>query len=101
MNLTKYRQRKGYGHRKHWSRNAVAAKARKRMASEESDEIDPHWKAPKLLKLKFALVTIRCGQEYRSFRVHRWDGKRLFALGKVQAASTIGRRVALVLDAIL
>lgn len=102
MNLTAYRTRKGYGQRKHWSRNAAAAKARLRVERDQAAAaIDPDWKAPKLPKLKFALVTIRCGLEYRSFRVHRWDAKSLLALGKVQAASTIGKRIALALEAIL
>lgn len=50
----------------------------------------------------FVTVAIyRRGEKGEKFRVIRYDGKRFLALGRIQAASSIGRRVALVLDAIL
>lgn len=102
MNLSKYRKRSGYGKRVHWSENAVAAKARLRIErAKTSVDPEPKWRHPKLAGLPFVTVTLECGPERRSFRVHRYDGKRLIALGKIQAASSIGRRVALTLDAIL
>lgn len=102
MNLTKYRQRSGYGQRVRWSQNAVAAKARLRIERANAERApEPKWTPPKLRRAKFVTVSLQCGSERRSFRVHRYDGKRLLALGKVQAASTVGRRVALVLDSLL
>ena len=76
------------------------AKDRKRLNPEPLPN-EPPYVATKLPKLPFATVTIRCGSESVSFRVHRWDAKRLICLGKVQAASTIGRRVSLALDSAL
>lgn len=102
MNLTSYRKRSGYGQRVRWSHNAVAAKARKRMERGEAEVPDePNWTPINLPSPKFATVSIRCGSESISFRVMRFDEKRLMTRGKVQAASTIGKRVALVLDHVL
>lgn len=102
MNLTKYRQRSGYGKRVRWSQNAVAAKARLRIerANARPAQVGK-WHPPKLHRLKFATVSLQCGSERRSFRVTRYDARRFLALGRIQAASTIGRRVALVLEALL
>lgn len=83
-----------------WSRNAIKAKARKRMADPVPSE-EPKFRAPILPRLKFATVSIRIGSEAATFRVHRWNEKQLFALGKPQVASTIGKRVALVLQNLL
>lgn len=102
MNLTKYRQRSGYGQKTHWSRNAVAAKARLRIErAQQAPAIDPHWKPPKLPRLPFVPISIGAGKDRRTFRVIRYDARRFLALGKIQAASTIGKRIALVLEAIL
>ena len=102
MNLTKYRQRSGYGQRVRWSQNAVAAKARLRMERAQSKPSpEPPCKPAKLPRLPFVTISLQCGAERRSFRVHRYDSKRLLALGKVQAASTIGKRIALAIDALL
>ena len=76
------------------------AKERKRLNPDPLPDESPYV-APKLPKLPFATVTIRCGKEFVSFRVHRWDAKRLLCRGKAQSASTIGRRVALCLEASL
>ena len=80
--------------------NQRAAKERKRLNPEPLPDEPPNV-APKLPKQPFATVTIKCGAESVSFRVHRWDAKRLLCRGKVQASSTIGRRVALCLEAAL
>lgn len=103
MNLSTYRRRSGYGKRVHWSRNAVAAKARLRIERAQAEEEAPAstWKAPKLPRLNFVTISLQCGADRRTFRVHRYDAKRFLALGKVQAASTIGRRIAIVLEAML
>lgn len=84
-----------------WSANAVAAKARKRMERGEEMPEEESATLPPRVKLKYATVTIRCGTESVSFRVYRFDVKRLMMRGRVQAPSTIGRRVALVLDSVL
>jgi hypothetical protein len=55
----------------------------------------------KLSKLPFATVSIQIGEERVSFRVIRWNSRKLMVRGKAQAASTIGRRVALILEAML
>ena len=104
MNLTSYRKRASYGlkRRAQWSRNAVAAKARKRIErGAYGIPNEPATKRDKLPTLKTATVSIRCGAESISFRVMRYDAKRLLMRGKAQAATTIGRRVALVLEAVL
>lgn len=80
--------------------NQREAKERKRLNPELLPD-EPAAVAPKLPRLKFATVTIRCGRESVSFRVVRWDARKLLCRGKVQASSTVGRRVALCLDAIL
>lgn len=99
MNLTSYRKRAGYGQRVKWSKRAVSAKARKRIERGESTLPDePEWIAPKPPKLKHATVSIRCGNESVSLQVFRFDTKRLVMRGKVQAPSTIGKRIALLLD---
>lgn len=97
MNLTNYRRRSGYGQRKKWSERAVVAKARKRMEPVDLPD-EPKYIAPKLPKLKTATVSIRIGRESISFQVFRFDATRLFCRGKAQAASTIGKRIALILD---
>jgi len=56
---------------------------------------------PFVPRVKFGTVSIRIGDESRTFRVTRWDASRLFALGKPQAASTIGKRIALTLENLL
>lgn len=74
MNLAKYRQRKGYGKRQLWSRNAVAAKARLRI---ERGQVgvgpEPKWKAPKFPRLPFIPISIGAGKDRRTFRVVRYD----------------------------
>lgn len=77
--------------------NQRAAKERKRLNPEPLPD-EPEWIAPKLPPLKFATVSIRCGSESITFRVHRYDRSRLICRGKAQAASSIGRRVAMILD---
>ena len=102
MNLAKYRQRNGYGKRVLWSRNAVAAKARKRIErSNAQPSPEPKWTAPKSPTPPFATISIQIGADRRAFRVVRWDEKRFIALGKVQAASSIVRRLALMMEALL
>lgn len=76
------------------------AKERKRLNQDSMPE-EPPCVAPKLPPVKSATVTIRCGSESVSFRVSRWDEKKLMMRGVRQAPSRIGKRVALVLDAIL
>lgn len=76
------------------------AKERKRLNPEPIPD-EPPYVAPKMPLLKFATVTIRCGNEFVSFRVSRWDDKQLMMRGVRQAASRIGKRVAIVLDAVL
>ncbi len=101
MNLTAYRARSGYGQRVRWSQNAVAAKARLRIERATTEpQPEPKWKAPKLTRLPFVAISLECGKDRRSFRVIRY-GKRFLALGKIQAASSIGKRIALVLEALL
>lgn len=90
MNLTAYRARKG------------AARARLRIERAQAEvEPEPKWKAPKLPRLPFIPISIGAGKDRRTFRVIRYDAKRFLALGKIQAASTIGKRIALVLEALL
>jgi hypothetical protein len=90
--------RSGFYNDKYESRRN--AKERKRLNPAPLPD-EPPYVELKLPKLLFATVTIRCGKESISFRVHKWDEKRLLCLGKIQAASSIGRRVALCLDAAL
>lgn len=85
-----------------WSQRAVAAKARKRIERGENPTAEsPAGNVFVPAKLKHATVSIRCGNESVSFQVFRFDEKRLVMRGKAQAASSIGRRVALVLEAVL
>jgi hypothetical protein len=102
MNLAAYRNRSGYGKRKAWSVNAVNARKRKRFERAEAEPVpESAFLAPKFPKLKHATVTIECGSERVSFRVIRYDEKRLMMRGKAQASATIGKRIALVLAAVL
>ena len=102
MNLAKYRKRSGYGQRVRWSQNAVAAKARLRIERARVEaQTEKAWKAPKLPRLPFVAISLQCGKERRTFRVIRYDAKRFLALGKVQAAATIGKRIALAIEALL
>lgn len=98
MNITNSTQRARWKKRvQKWSRNCVAAKERKRLSRDEwadysarePDEINP---------CRYATVSIRIGRESSSFRVFRFDETRLVMRGKAQAASTIGKRIALVLE---
>ena len=77
--------------------NQRAAKERKRMNPQPLPD-EEEYVPPILPKLKFATVSIRCGSESISFRVYRADAERLICRGKAQAPSSIGRRVALILD---
>jgi hypothetical protein len=76
------------------------AKEHKRLNPEPLPDED---NAPELVlpAQKFATVTIRCGAESVSFRVSRWDEKTLMMRGVRQVPNRIGKRVALVLDAVL
>lgn len=76
------------------------AKERQRLNPDPLPD-EPAWTSAKLAPEKFATVTLACGTERISFRVHRFDAKRLLARGKAQAASSIGRRIALTLEALL
>jgi len=99
MNLTSYRKQSGYGHRAKWSKRAVAAKARKRIERAENPPDEEIASAPFIpAKIKHATVSIRCGDESVSFQVFRLDEKRLVMRGKAQAASSIGKRITLLLD---
>ena len=80
--------------------NQRAAKEQLRLNPQPLPD-EPEYVAPKLARQKFATVSIACGDERVTFRVSRWNDKLLIFRGKAQAASTIGRRVALALDAIL
>lgn len=88
--------------RKRWSRNAVAARARRRVERAESElpEEEPFVDFLPRRIAPDAIISIRLPKigESKTFRVHRVDAKRLLAFGKVQAASTIGKRVGLVLE---
>jgi hypothetical protein len=89
---------------KKWSTNAHAAKERKRIALATSTEPlpdEPAYVGPVLPRANYATVSIRCGKESICVRVYRHDDKRLLLRGKPQAASTIGKRLALVLEAVL
>jgi len=77
--------------------NQRAAKERKRLTHVELPD-EPEYIAPKLPKPKTATVSIRCGSEAITFQVFRFDEKRLVCRGRAQAASTIGKRIALILD---
>ena len=102
MNLTAYRNRAGYGNRVAWSHNAVAAKARKRIECANADPApEQPWTAPATKPPPFATISIQIGRERRAFRVTRYDEKRFIALGKVQAASSIVKRLQLLLEAML
>lgn len=52
-------------------------------------------------KKYFATISISCRGKSQRFRVIRFDERRFIALGKVQAASSIGKRIALALEAML
>lgn len=59
---------------------------------------EPDYVPPILPKIPSVKVTIESSSETVSFRVIRYDARRLMMRGKAQAASTIGKRVALVLE---
>jgi hypothetical protein len=85
--------------RKQWSRNAVSARARKRIeraGAELPDEPAFISAIPRVVPDAIIMIRLPKIREAKTFRVHR-DGEKFLALGKVQAASTIGKRVALVL----
>ena len=75
------------------------AKERKRLNPDPLPD-EPEHVATKLPPAKFATVSIRCGAESVTFRVHR-IGDKMLMRGKIQAASSVGRRIALVLEAVL
>ena len=85
-----------------WSRNAVAAKALQRIERAESPLPDqPRSASPVPARVKTATVSIRCGKDSLSFRVFRWDEKKLCVRGQARAASWIGKVVAVALEGIL
>ena len=106
MNLTKYRARSGYGLKKKWSVNAHLAKERKRL--ERGDAIPAESPAPPRLpkrpgpKIKMTLMLVDDAgkSETISATIVRFDRKFLFR-GKLQAASSIGKRIATVIENIL
>lgn len=81
-----------------WSANCIAAKARKRMMQREVVESPVKCFVPKKF-VADAVVTIRLPKQRESvtFSIHRSGGK-FIALGKIQAASTIAKRIQLVLE---
>ena len=80
--------------------NQRAAKERKRLNPEPPPD-EPEYVAPMLPRVKFATFSIAIGRERISFRVSRFSPKKLVCRGRIQAASSIGRRIALTLEAML
>lgn len=87
--------------RKRWSQNAVAKKARLRIAPAENLASELPYVAQEIGKPKTATVSIRCGKESLTFQVIRWNRNKFLVRGKVKAASWIGRVVAVAMEGIL
>jgi hypothetical protein len=78
----------------------VCARARRRIERGEGGLADEPEFVSKIPQLQpDAIISIRLPKigESKTFRIHR-DGEKFLALGKVQAASTIGKRIAMILQ---
>lgn len=80
----------------------MAAKARHRIerATAEPQPEQPFTPA-KLSRLDYVTITLRHKRQTLLFRVHRWNAKRFLVRGRFQAASRIGRIVAVALEGLL
>ena len=74
---------------------------RSTLAFAPPSQAEPHTAPPIPSRPPHVTVALACGGERVSFRVSRYDHRRLFTRGKAQSAATIGRRIALALEAML
>jgi hypothetical protein len=85
------------------NRKFAAMRAKREWLRLNPGPLPDEGKAPEqdLPAVPYAAVSIRIGKERISFRVQRWDAKTLMLKGKRMAASSIGKRIALVLENML